>query len=165
MLKKALVLAQSTQIDWGAVEASLHNGFDVNAVSFHKDGQRKTGTDLDPVNGICDLIKKHHRGIRRICGEIQQYMNHEAQVKGRAVTEECDAGMFKIVVPVILEDEIDGFVSTCGRPYVSTDRIYTHFIHEIIDEDEERIVSLLATLVPIDARTVKAIINHITGYA
>lgn len=162
---KAMVLPKRRDVDWRVLERSLYHHFGVNAVAFTKNGDRRTREEIDLVNGICYLIKKHPNGARRICQDIQSSMNHEAHAKKRYITEECDAGIFKIVVPVIQEDEVEGFISTCGRPYINADRIYTHYIHEIIDEDEKTIENLLSTLVPINPRTVKDLINYITSYA
>ena len=92
-------------------------------------------------------------------------MMHEARVKKRYVTEECAAGMYRIVVPVIKDDEIEGFVSACGRPFISADRVYTHYIHKTIDETEKEILKLLSTLDPINPHIIKDIINYITSYS
>jgi hypothetical protein len=73
--------------------------------------------------------------------------------------------MYKIVVPVIQEGQVEGFISTCGRPFISTDRIYTHYIYQTIFEDETKIENLLPTLVPIDPRTIKDILIYITSYS
>ncbi len=74
------------------------------------------------------------------------------------------AGIFKIVVPIIQKDEIEGFVSVCGRPFLNTDRIYTYYIHKTIDADEEKIEKLLPSLNPIDPRTIKEMKHFITTY-
>lgn len=165
MKNKALVLGKRTAIDWALFENALHAKFGVNAVTFKKDGARRTSTQIDLANDICRLIKQHPNGARCICDLIQRYMNQCARIKKRYVTEECDAGMYKIVVPVIQEDEITGFISTCGRPFVSTDRIYTHYIHKTILEDEAKIENLLPSLDPIGPRTIKEMISYITSYS
>jgi ligand-binding sensor protein len=164
MKNKALVLHQSTGIDWRIFEKALYQNFGVNAVTYMKNGTRRTTGDIDLVNGICVLIKKHPKGTRKICNDVQRRLNHEAQMKKSYVTEECAAGMYKIVVPVIEKDKIKGFVSTCGRPFVNNDRIYTHYIHETIDRDEEEIGKLLSTLVAINPRTIKKLIDYIVHF-
>ncbi|MFC1505350.1 PocR ligand-binding domain-containing protein [Thermodesulfobacteriota bacterium] len=165
MKKKAFVLGKRNAIDWAFFEKSLHQRFNVNAVTYKKNGQRRTSGDIEVVNEICFLIKKHPDGASRICDLVQQYMNHRAWAKKRYVTEECAAGMYKIVVPVIHENEVEGYISTCGRPFISTDRIYTHYIYETILEDETKIESLLPTLDPINPSTIKDIIYYITSYS
>jgi ligand-binding sensor protein len=165
MKNNALVLGKRTAIDWALFENDLHQKFGVNAVIFGKDGKRRTDGEIDTANEICYLIKKHPHGASRICDLVQRYLNHLARVKKRYVTEECAAGMYKIVVPVIQEGQVEGFISTCGRPFISTDRIYTHYIIKTIFEDETKIENLLPTLVPIDPRTIKDILIYITSYS
>jgi ligand-binding sensor protein len=165
MKNKALVLGKRTSIDWSLFEDSLHETFGVNAVTFNNDGERKTSGNVDMANDICCLIKKHPKGTRCICDLVQRYLNQCARIKKRYVTEECPAGMYKLVVPVIQADDIVGFISTCGRPFISTDRIYTHYIHKTISEDETTIENLLATLDPISPRTIKEMIGYITSYS
>jgi len=164
MQPKALVLSKGTKIDWDAFEKSLHQKFGVNAVTYDKAGARKTSGDIEIANGICDLIKKHLKGASEICAAVQQFMMHEARVKKQYVTEECAAGMYRIIVPVTKDDEIEGFVSTCGRPFISAERVYTDYLHNVIDEAEAEILKLLSSLDPINPRTIKNIIHYITSY-
>lgn len=163
MKLSAMVLDENTDMDWVSFERSLAGRFGVNAVTFCRDGSRRTPDDGAAANDICRLIRSDARGFEVICGKVQRIMNREAQVRKRGVAEECLAGMFKIVVPVVVAGAVDGFVSVCGRPYYSSDRIYTEAIARIIGEDEARIRCLLATLVPIDARTIKAISRRIAA--
>jgi ligand-binding sensor protein len=165
MKQKALVLGHGTEIDWAFFEKSLHRKFGVNAVAYDGDGDRRTTGDIDTANDICYLIKNHLKGARQICAAIQSFMNHKARVSKRYVTEECMAGMYKIVVPVLQDDRIQGFVSTCGRPFISPERVYTNYIHHTIDAAEADIIALLSTLDPIDPRTIRAIIGYITSYS
>lgn len=162
MIFNAMVLdTSSAEVDWGTFEKSLVRRFGVNAVSFDKNGDRRTPDDGAAANDICRLIRSDASGLELICGKIQRIMNRRARVQKRGVAEECLAGMFKITVPILGSDTVDGFVSVCGRPYYSSDRIYTETIARIIGEDEARIRCLLATLIPIDARTIKALSRHI----
>ena len=165
MKQKVLVLGKGKKIDWDVFEKSLHRIFGVNAVTYDKTGARKTSGDIEIANGICDLIKKHLKGASQICATVQNFMMHESRLKKRYVTEECAAGMYRIMVPVIKDDEVEGFVSACGRPFISSDRIYTHYIHNAIDEEEAKILKLLSTLDPINPRTIKTIIRYITSYS
>lgn len=165
MKLNAMVLDGNVDFDWVTFEKSLADRFGVNAVTLRGDGSRRTPDDGAAANDICRMIRGDAGGFEVICGKVQRTMNRAAQIRKRGVTEECLAGMFKIVVPVLVADAVDGFVSVCGRPYYSSDRIYTEAIARIIGEDEKRIRCLLATLVPIDARTIKAISRYIAGPA
>jgi ligand-binding sensor protein len=165
MTPKALFLQKHSKIDWEGLEHSLHEQFGVNAVTLKKNGYRITAGDILLANNICALIKRNPKGASIICDTIKEYLIHEAQSRRRYTTEECAAGIYRIVVPVIRINEIEGFVSVCGRPFSNTDRIYTYYIHKTIDEDEEKIKDLLASLNPIGSCTIKEIKHFITSYA
>ena len=165
MKKKALMLRKGAQIDWAGIERKLYNQYVVNAVTYNRDGARRTTGTTPLVNEICRLIKKHPKGVTQICQDIEKFLEHPAKIRIRWVTEECAAGMYKIVVPVVQADAIEGFISTCGRPFLNTERIYIQLIHETIEMDEAEISRLLATLDPIGPRTINAIIYDITSYS
>jgi ligand-binding sensor protein len=164
MKAKALVLQKSIEIDWSDFEESLHDHFGVNAVTLKKNGARRSAGDILWANGLCALIKTNPKGASRICDTIQKYLMYEVEARRSYATDECAAGIFKIVVPIIQKDEIEGFVSACGRPFLNTDRIYTYYIHKTIDADEEKIEKLLPSLNPIDPRTIKEMKHFITTY-
>ena len=164
MTPKALFLQKNTKVDWEGLEHSLHEHFGVNAVTLKKNGQRITAGDLSWANDLCALIKKNPTGSSKICDTLKMYLIHEAQERRRYAKEECAAGIFRIVVPIIRINQIEGFISVCGRPSTNADRIYTFYIHKTIDEDEEKIKDLLASLAPIGPRTIKEMKRFITGY-
>jgi ligand-binding sensor protein len=165
MKNKALVFKNGNDIEWKAFEEELHAKFGVNAVTFYRNGTRRTHDDVGIANDICCLVRKHPKGHGQICAAIQRFLNNEARVKKQCVAEECAAGMYKMVVPVIRKDEVDGFISTCGRPFLTSNRVYADFIQRTIGADEEKIQSLLPALDPIGPRTIKSMLNFITNYA
>jgi len=164
MKNTAWVLPAHSHIDWDHFEKALYDGFGVNAVTYQGDGRRRTARHVHAVNDICRLIKQTPLSAEHICAILQRYLSQEARAKRRYVTEECAAGMVKIVVPIISDDRVEGFVSACGRPFMSTDRVYTQYISETTDQDKAKIEKLLLTLNPIGHHTIKEMIAFITGY-
>jgi len=164
MVAKALVLKVNAQMDWAAFERSVHDRFGVNTVVLQKNGDRCTAEAILWANEICERIKRHKKGSDRICDTLRRYLMHEAEVNKRFTAGECAAGMYRMIAPVIRNDEIEGFVSLCGRPFLSVDRIYTDYIHRTIDTGEEIIKELLFSLKPIGPRTIKEMKRFITGY-
>ena len=164
MEPRALVLQHGKDIDWEGLERSLHDRFGVNAVTLEKDGDRRTSGAILWANELCALIKASPKAERRICDTVRQCLIRKAGASKATACDECAAGMYEILVPVIQMDEIDGFVGVCGRPYLDIDRIYTAYIHRIIDVDPEKINELLPSLKPIDPRTIKEIKHFITSY-
>ena len=164
MTDKALVLDERAEVDWVDFEHSLHDHFDLNAVTLKKDGHRQTEQDIIWANKLCALITTNPEGANRICDPMKRYLIHKAGTNRRCAADECAAGMYRIIVPIIRNNDIEGFVSVCGRPFSNTDRIYIDYIHRTIDENEEKIEELLSSLNPILPRTIKKLKLFITSY-
>lgn len=159
-----LRLQPDAEIDWAGFETALADRFGVNAVTLNRAGRRKTETKPRWANDLCALIQTSPNGADRICRTLQTHLMHEAAVKKRTVAEECAAGIIKLMIPIVSRGDIEGFVSICGRPYLSADRIYTGYIHETVDVDQETIDDLLRFLSPIDYRTLRHIRRFIALY-
>ncbi len=113
---KALMLPKNSDIDWSHFEKSLHDRFGVNVFTLKKNGVRKTSGDVRWANDLCTLIKTDPNGASRICDRVLKYLLNETKIKRTATTNECAAGMNKIVLPIIQNDEINEFINICGRP-------------------------------------------------
>ena len=162
---EAMVLREGTQVDWAGLEHLLHERFGVNAVTLQKNGARRTQGEVLLANEICRLIKQNLKAQEKICESLKQRLLNEAGVRKRYATDECDAGMYRVVVPILMVGDIEGFVSVCGRPFLSADRIYTDYISRTTEADESRIQSLLPNLHPITPRDLKEIRHLIGGFA
>lgn len=165
MKTKALVLQKRDEMDWSGFEQALHDRFGVNAVTLTVNGARKTAGEILWANGLCALIKTNPKGAKRICSIIQWLLMRKAAAGRRYATDECAAGIYRLMVPIVVQDELDGFVSVCGRPFSTADRIYSEYIHYITDEDKEKIEDLLSSLQPIGPRTLKEMRQFISGVA
>jgi len=164
MQPPAMILPGSRQIDWHRFEASLYDRFAVNAVALTRSGTRKTEGDVPWANDLCRLIKTHPDGADRICSKLLKILMQAARAKEAFITGECAAGMNKWVLPIVQDDEIDGFVNICGRPFCNAERIYTDYISQTIQVDEATILKMLPCLQPIDPRTLKEMKRYIKGY-
>ncbi len=165
MKTQALVLQRRTDMDWAEFEQSLHDRFGVNAVTLTVNGARKTAGEILWANGLCAMIKTNPNGAKRICGIIQRILIRRAADRRRYATDECAAGIYRIMVPIVVQDELDGFVSVCGRPFSTADRIYTEYIRHTTDEDQERIEALISSLRPIGPRTLEEMRRFISDVA
>ena len=164
MQSSAMIMSDSKQIDWHHFEASLYDRFAVNVVTLTRTGERKTEGDVPWANDLCALIKSHPNGTDRICNKLLNILLQAARTKRDVMAGECAAGMNKWVLPIIQDDDIDGFVNICGRPYCNAERIYTDYISETIEVDVETIQKMLPCLNPIDPRTLKEMKRYIKGY-
>jgi hypothetical protein len=164
MNPNAMTLEPGAEVDWIDFEKALYDRFGVNAVTLQKSGDRKTAGAIRWANRLCEIIQGRGSGSARICRPSMIRLMHEAEVKRRTVAEECPAGIYKMMMPIVSGDRVEGFVSTCGRPFPTIDRIYTAYIHETVDVDEETVKDLLPLLAPIDYRGIKRLRQFVADY-
>jgi hypothetical protein len=155
MHAKSLILPIGARIDWSQLEQSIHERFDVNAVALDKTGNRKTTGAFLLANDLCKLIKSNLNAKKRICDALQRHMINEARALKKYITEECMAGIYRRLLPIIHDNEILGFISVCGRPFSTSRLIYADSIHEMTGVEREKIDELISTLKPIGPRVIK----------
>jgi len=115
------------------------------------------------ANSLCSSIKATPIGEDTIWPMTQRHMCCDAGKKN-TVSGKSVLGITKIVVPVMIENDVEGFICLGGRPFVSTQRIYTDTIQRIIGLGTEEIQKRLLTVKPIDYRTIKEIMAYIVSY-
>lgn len=164
MKNKILSLKKDADMDWHLLERMLYEKYHVHALAIDREGGRRTHGEIVWANSLCSLLKASPVGEDRIWSMTQRCMCCDARTGKCCVREECPAGLIKIVVPILVEENVEGFVCVGGRPYVSTDRIYTDKIQRIIGLDKEEIQKCLTTIKPIDYRTIKDIMTCITSF-
>jgi hypothetical protein len=164
MKTSALILDDARRIDWHHFEQSLYDRFAVNVFTLTRNGTRKVSEEVPWANDLCALIKTHPNGADKICNRLLKVLLRAAWSKKKVAAGECAAGMNKWVLPIIQNDEIDGFVNICGRPFCNADRIYAEYISKTIDVEMETIENLLPCLKPVDPRALKEMKGFIESY-
>ncbi len=99
---------------WLALEQEIHQRYGLNARVYDDKGFTFTGS-LTWCNRICPAIKAKPQGVQAICSVAHMAMAAEARQGGGPVVGECDAGLLKISVPVLVDGEFIGVVGGCGR--------------------------------------------------
>jgi len=99
---------------WQALEQEIHERFGLNARVYDDKGFTFTG-HVTWANRLCPAIKAKPSGVSAICSVAHQAMAAEAKATGAPVVAECDAGLLKICVPVLVDGEFVGVVGGCGR--------------------------------------------------
>jgi len=92
-------------------EIVAKSGMDANI--FGTDGIRITNFKAW-ANRLCPTIKAEPKGQSFICAVAHMNIATMAKNQGRPVVEECDAGLAKLVVPIIVDDQFVGAVGACG---------------------------------------------------
>jgi len=163
MKLKAMMLPAGIRIDWGQLERSIHDRFGVNAIALDKAGGRRTAGAVLWANGLCELIKTDAIANEKICEILKRQMMQKARAIRAYVTQECAAGIYRRLFPVIKGDDIQGYVSVCGRPFSTRQLIYADYIHETTGADREKVERLISTLIPIDPRSIQKMTAFITS--
>lgn len=99
---------------WQALEQEIHQRYGLNARVYDNKGFTFTG-HTTWANRICPAIKAKPQGVAAICSVAHTAMAAEARQTGASVVGECDAGLLKICVPVMVDGELIGVVGGCGR--------------------------------------------------
>lgn len=114
------------------------SGLDSNV--FDTDGFRVT--DFKKwVNRLCPVIKADDRGQSFICATAHMNISGMAKKRKDIVIEECDAGLMKLIVPIIINEEFLGVVGGCGV-LLDDGNVDSFMINRTIGMDEEKITSL-----------------------
>lgn len=88
-----------------------HSG--MNAYAFDNQGDRIAG-HKKWANQLCPVIKGNPSKASNICGLSHQAMSAMAKKDNKPVVGECEAGLLKICIPVVIDGEFVGIVGGCG---------------------------------------------------
>lgn len=98
---------------WKAFEEEITGRFGLDANIFNIDGIRITDYK-HWANRLCPAIKSTDKGQSYICAVAHMNLAVQGKQTGKSLVEECDAGLVKIIVPVIVKDEFIGAFGACG---------------------------------------------------
>jgi ligand-binding sensor protein len=129
---------------WETLELELHERSAMTAVVFDANNERVTATETW-ANRLCPLIKGNPDSASQVCAIAQQSMLAAALHTGAPIVDECDAGMVKIVVPIVVGNEVAGSVSVCGR-VEGGGELERDYVAEATDADPGEIDRLASTV-------------------
>jgi len=125
---------------WSALEKDIHkkSGLDVNV--FDTKGYR-ISEFKNWANRLCPEIKATDKGQSFICAPAHMNIATLAMRSKQPVIEECDAGMLKLVVPIILNDEYIGAVGACGF-LLDDGEVDSFLVNKMTDINEDKVEKL-----------------------
>jgi ligand-binding sensor protein len=125
---------------WMALEKDIHkkSGLDVNV--FDTKGYR-ISEFKNWANRLCPEIKATDKGQSFICAPAHMNIAALAMRSKQYVIEECDAGMLKLVVPIILNDEYVGAVGACGF-LLDDGEVDSFLVNKMTDINEDKVERL-----------------------
>jgi ligand-binding sensor protein len=97
--------------DLRALQLELSERFGLNADIVDADGKRLFGTTWG--NKLCRAIRDDDKGFGSICVPAGQ-MFAKLMKQGEPFSEECDGGMMRVAVPVLVDGEVVGSIGGCG---------------------------------------------------
>ena len=125
---------------WIALEKDIHkkSGLDVNV--FDTKGYR-ISEFKNWANRLCPEIKATDKGQSFICAPAHMNIATLAMRSKQPVIEECDAGMLKLVVPIMLNDEYIGAVGACGF-LLDDGEVDSFLVNKMTDINEDKVERL-----------------------
>jgi ligand-binding sensor protein len=133
---------------WAELEEEIHKRFGLNARVYDNKGFSFTG-HTTWGNRICPAIKAHPQAVSAICSLAQTAMAAQAKAERATVIEECDAGLYKICVPVFLGDEFVGVAGGCGTLPVGGE-MDSFFVEKTAGISEDELAGLTTDLAEMD---------------
>ncbi len=144
-------------------------------VEFEKEIVRRTGLDANVfdiegvrisdfrqwANRLCPVVKANDRGQSFICAVAHMNLAAQAQQTGKAVIEECDAGILKMVIPIFVDGAFVGAVGACGLLPEEDGELDVFMVHKTIGMDEAEIESLGEDIGSIPTHKVEAVREYI----
>lgn len=144
---------------WAELENEIHARSGLESNIFNTDGIRITDNKVW-VNRLCPAIKATDKGQAFICAVAHMNLANQARDTKSPVIEECDAGLMKIVVPIIMDGTFIGAVGACGL-LPAGGEVDSYLVNKITDIDEEKIKALCEDLAVIEINSAEEVAQFI----
>ena len=125
---------------WVELEEDIVQRYGVDSNVFNVNGVRISEFKAW-ANDLCPAIKATDKGQSFICAVAHMNLAAQAMQTRKAVVEECDAGLVKIVVPIFLDGLFLGAVGACGVLFEDGE-VDTFLINKITEIAEETVAQL-----------------------
>jgi len=144
---------------WAELETEIHKRSGLESNVFNTDGIRITDNKVW-VNRLCLAIKATEKGQAFICAVAHMNLANQAKDENRPVIEECDAGLMKIVVPIIVDGEFIGAIGACGL-LPADGEVDSFLVNKITEIDETTIEELSENLSVIETNAAEEVAQFI----
>jgi ligand-binding sensor protein len=144
---------------WAELENEIHIRSGLESNIFNTDGIRITDNKVW-VNRLCPAIKATDKGQAFICAVAHMNLANQARDTKSPVIEECDAGLMKIVVPIIMDGTFIGAVGACGL-LPAGGEVDSYLVNKITDIDEDKVEALCEDLAVIEINSAEEVAQFI----
>lgn len=121
---------------WVELEKEIVERYGLDSNVFNVDGVR-ISEFKEWANKLCPAIKATDKGQSFICAVAHMNIATQAMQTRKAVIEECDAGLVKIVVPIFVDEVFLGAIGSCGV-LLDDGEVDTFLINKITEIEEEK---------------------------
>ncbi len=128
--------------EWEAFEKEITEKTGLSVNVFNTDGIR-ISTHHHWPNKLCPAVKATDKGQAFICAVAHMNLAAQAARNNAPVFEECDAGLVKLVAPIIAAGEYLGAVGACGL-LLDDGEVDTFAVNKITEEIDEETAEELA---------------------
>jgi len=144
---------------WIDLEKEINKRSNLNASVFDAEGIRIT--DFKKwANRLCPVVKADEKGQSYICAVAHQNAAGQARKAGQSAIVECDAGLVKVVVPIIVNGEFLGVAGGCGL-LQKDGEVDTFLVNKTTDLGVGEIESLSEDIETISMEKLKSVIKYI----
>lgn len=144
---------------WVELEKEIHARSGLESNVFNTDGIRITDNKVW-VNRLCPAIKATDKGQAFICAVAHMNLANQAKEEGKPVIEACDAGLMKIVVPIIVDGKFIGAVGACGL-LPADGEVDAFLVNKITEIEEETVESLCEDLAVMETTSAEEVAQFI----
>jgi ligand-binding sensor protein len=92
-------------------------------------------------NALCKLIRAKDEAKMSVCAQTSQAMLEMVRVSLTPVIEECEAGMLRLVIPVVRDGILVFQVAACGR-LANDGQVETFLVSKLLDIEEADVTDL-----------------------
>ena len=144
---------------WVELEKEINRRSGLDANVFNTKGYRISELK-NWANRLCPEIKATDKGQSFICAPAHMNLAVQAMKTKKAVIEECDAGLVKIVVPIFVNEDFVGAVGACGF-LLDDGEVDSFLVNKMTDIEEDKIEELAEGIPSITTEKAKSITTFI----
>lgn len=111
-------------------------------------------------NSLCPLVQNNQGARTTVCAVVQQVLGKQATVTREPQIDECDLGMIKFAVPVVVGDEVVGTVGACGGRAPESE-VETFLASQILETSEEALAEPAASVPAVEEARVQDAVAYL----
>jgi len=146
---------------WIEIEKEIHRRSGLDASVFDTKGYRITSY-REWANRLCPAIKANNRGQSYICAVAHMNVASQAQQTRKPAIEECDTGLVKACVPIIVEDEYIGTLCGCGM-IRDAGEVEIFLVNKITGIDEQILETLAEDIPSISTEEIQKLVLYMSN--